>query len=93
MLNYIYFKGGSPRASSSEKSMEGVVELNSWCRAKINNYHHRLPQHLYQTYSTEVPISLWYQDDGLTVTLLHEGTLSESGLDQSYNLLPVGGVK
>ena len=68
---------------------------------KLNRHHQALiqypccclPHYLHQIDYSEVAVILWYQDDGLTVTLLHEGTLSESGLDQSYNLLPVGGVK
>ena len=54
-------------------------------------YHH-LPQDFHQYYPTEIPVSLWDQDDGLPVALLRKVIFSEDGLDQTGKLLPEGGV-
>ena len=72
--------------------MEGVVEFNHLRQTGILNPCHRIPQYLYQTYSMEVSVTLWYQEDGLSGTLIQDITFAEGVLDKSDGLLPVGGV-
>ena len=62
-MKQLGFERSGPRAYASAETMEGVIELNR-C--------HRLPQHLYRSYSVEVSATVWEQEGGLTVTLLRE---------------------
>ena len=63
--------------------MEGVAEINP---------HRGLPNHLDQAYAMEVTVLLRDQNGGLPGTLLYKATLTEGGLYQAYDILPMGRV-
>ena len=88
MLEQLGFDGGVSQASGSVEAVEYVVELNLQHQAEIQYTCHHLPQHLHQSYTAEVYVSLWYQDDGLPGEIFHGVTFAEVGLHQTNNFLP-----
>ena len=77
-MEQLGFQGGGPGTSAHTEAMQGVVKLYILCEASIQYPHHCLPKDLNQVDATEVAITLWDQDEGMSVTLLCKVTLAES---------------
>ena len=90
-MEKLWFEGGGTHASAGVESVEGVMELNFRHHAVIQYPHHHLTQQLHHTYSVELSVTLWYHDEFIPGTLLHDVTLAEGSLDQTAEFLPVGG--
>ena len=67
--------------------------MNYQHQEEIQDPHHHLPEDLQQYNATEITVEFWDQNDGLTSALSRKVTLSEGGLYQSDDLIPVGGVR
>ena len=70
-----------------------VVELNRHHQVVIHYPCHRLPQDFHYIDSLVVAVPIWEKYVSLLVALIHNVTLTEDGLYQPDDLLPVCGVK
>ena len=86
-MDQIGFQGGSPGASDHKEAVQGVVKLDCYREAAIQDPYHGITEDLNQPDAAEVAAPLWDQDDGLSGAILRKVTLKKIRLDQVNNHL------